>query len=49
VRPHLVHGAIVLSSDSIAGLCWHPKASAPIRISEFSIVGSPMSLFREAK
>jgi hypothetical protein len=49
VRPHMVHGAIVLSHDSMAGLCWHPQASAPVRISEFSIVGAPMCLIRELK
>ncbi len=42
VRPHAAHGAIVLSLDSIAGLCWYPLISAPISISRFSIVGSPM-------
>lgn len=49
VRPHLVHGAIVLSKDSAIGLCWHPQISAPIRISEFSVVGAPMRLIRELK
>jgi len=49
VRPHMVHGAIVLSIDSIVGLCWHPQASAPLPISEFSLVGTPMRLIREMK
>ena len=49
VRPHMVHGAIVLSFDSMAGLCWHPQASDPVRISEFSVVGAPMSFVREMK
>lgn len=49
VRPHMVHGAIVLSLDSMAGLCWHPQASAPVRISEFSIVAAPMCFIRERK
>jgi len=49
VRPQLVHGAVVLSLDSIAGLCWHPRAPAPVRISEFSIVGAPMWFLRELK
>jgi len=46
VRPHMVHGTIVLSQNSMAGLCWHPQAKSPIRISEFSIVGAPMSFVR---
>jgi hypothetical protein len=46
VRPQAVHGAIVLSVDSIAGLCWHPQLSAPVPFSEFSIVGSPMWFLR---
>ncbi len=46
VCPQLIHGAIVLSMDSIAGLCWHPQASTPVPISEFSIVGAPMWLLR---
>jgi hypothetical protein len=49
VRPHMVHGAIVLSIDSIVGLCWHPQASAPLPISDFSVVGAPMRLIREEK
>jgi len=49
VRPHMVHGAIVLSQDSMAGLCWHPQAALPIRFSEFSIVGTPMRVIRESK
>lgn len=47
VRPHMIHGAIVLSLDSMAGLCWHPQRAAPIRISAFSVVGAPMSLLRD--
>jgi hypothetical protein len=46
VRPHMIHGAIVISLDSIAGLCWHPQRAAPICISAFSVVGAPMSLWR---
>jgi proteasome lid subunit RPN8/RPN11 len=49
VRPHMVHGAIVLSLNSMSGLCWHPHASAPLRFSEFSIVGAPMCCIRELK
>jgi hypothetical protein len=42
VRPHVVHGAIVLSLDSLVGLCWHPQAITPVRFSEFSIIRAPM-------
>lgn len=46
VRPHLVHGAIVLSLDSAAGLCWHPQAPRPVVFSKFSVVGAPMRTWR---
>ena len=42
VCPDLVHGAIVLSADSMAARCWHPSLRLPIEINDFSIVGSPM-------
>jgi hypothetical protein len=48
VRPHLIHGAVVLSQNSFVGLCWHPQYSKPFRISEFSVVGAPMSSERSA-
>jgi len=46
VRPHLVHGAIVLSLDSAAGLCWHPQSPKPVVFSRFSVVGAPMRAWR---
>jgi proteasome lid subunit RPN8/RPN11 len=46
VRPHLVHGAIVLSLDSAAGLCSHPQALKPIVFTKFSVVGAPMRAWR---
>lgn len=49
VCPKLVHGATVLSANSMAGRCWHPHLPTPIPISEFSIVGSPMWFIRETK
>jgi hypothetical protein len=49
VRPHLVHGAIVLSLDSASGLCWHPQFPEPFRFSDCCVVGSPMSIARSAK
>jgi hypothetical protein len=49
VRPHLVHGAIVLSLDSAAGLCWHPQYSKPFQFSDLSTVGAPMSVVRSVE
>lgn len=49
VCPQLIHGAIIFSKDSMAGLCWHPRSRVPLRISEFSVVGSPMWNLRETK
>ncbi len=46
VRPDLPHGAIVLSCDSMAGLCWLPGLQKPVRISEVSVVGAPMQFIR---
>ncbi len=46
VRPDLPHGAIVLSCDSMAGLCWIPGLKKPVRISEFKVVGGPMQFMR---
>lgn len=44
VRPAMPHGAIILSKDSACGLCWYPKAANPIRVRDFTFVGSRMSL-----
>lgn len=46
VQPILPHGALVLSLDSIAGLCWIPGRRKPTRISVFTIVGAPMRFTR---
>lgn len=47
VRPELPHGALVLSLDSAAGLCWMPGSPRPARITEFTVVGAPMELMRD--
>jgi hypothetical protein len=39
VRPLLPHGVIVLSHDSMAGLCWLERDRPPIEIHEFIVVG----------
>ncbi len=47
VRPEYPHGALVLSMDSAAGLCWVQANRKPIRISDFDVVGRPMTLLRD--
>ena len=42
VRPEMPHGALVLSMDSLAGLCWLPMARQMEKISKFSIIGAPL-------
>lgn len=42
VRPEMPHGALVLSLDSAAGLCWHPSNRAATRISRITVVGAPI-------
>ena len=38
VRPHLPHGALILSLDQMNGWCWCPGKSQPIAMSRFSVV-----------
>lgn len=49
VQPKLPHGALVLSHDVMAGLCWIPGAVAhrPTRIQEFISVGAPFETMAE--
>lgn len=42
VRPTFPHGALVLSRDSLAGLCWVPNQPSPHRVA-CTIVRSPMA------
>lgn len=46
VQPKIPHGAVVLSLDSLAGLCWIPGSfhKGPIRIWESVSVGAPMQI-----
>jgi hypothetical protein len=46
VQPKFPHGAIVLSLDSMAGLCWVPGQRKPTCIVEFTVVGAPMKFIR---
>lgn len=39
VRPSLPHGVLVLSHDSVAGLCWLVRDKQPVEIEEFIVVG----------
>lgn len=39
VRPAMPHGALVLSHDSMAGLCWLPGHASPVPIDEFAVIG----------
>ena len=41
-RPEMPHGALVLSRDSIAGLCWNPPTKRRQTIDKFTIVGAPL-------
>lgn len=43
VQPRLPHGIIVLSHDSMTGLCWHPDSNKQIPIKQFSIINSQKS------
>ncbi len=47
VRPTFPHGALIISRDSLSGLCWMPGRKKPLRISGFNIVGFPMTFIRE--
>lgn len=48
VQPDYPHGAIVLSQDEMAGLCWSAGQEAPQIIQKFSIIGSPLKITQEA-
>ena len=44
VCPEFPHGALVLSMNSFAGICWHPDILTPISITEVIVVGAPMEV-----
>lgn len=46
VRPEMPHGALVVSRDSLYGMCWYPGVSAPIEIGDFVVVGFPIVFSR---
>lgn len=47
VRPTFPHGALVLSRDSVSGLCWMPGRRRPLQISSFTVVGFPVKFIRD--
>lgn len=46
VRPSMPHGVIVLSHDSMVGLCWMSRETPPIEIQEFVVVGPKVPCLR---
>ncbi len=46
VRPVLPHGVLVLSHDSMAGLCWLARNKHPVEIQEFVVVGTKVPSLR---
>lgn len=39
------HGALVLSYNSLAGLCWVARGIEPLRVDRFSVVGAPFRIW----
>lgn len=46
VRPAMPHGVLVLSHDSMAGMCWLPGRESYVPIDEFVVVGPQISGLR---
>lgn len=49
VQPALPHGALVLSHDSIHGLCWTPRERAVVPFDRYVFVGFPATSIRGAR
>jgi hypothetical protein len=49
VKPELPHGALVLSPDGAAGLCWYPRQKNPLRIRKITALGFPMKFLGGAQ
>jgi hypothetical protein len=43
--PAMPHGAIVLSHDRAAGLCWPKPGASPVPIGRFASVGAPLAVW----
>jgi hypothetical protein len=42
VAPAMPHGALVLSHDHAAGLCWYAANAAPVPIDRIASVSAPL-------
>lgn len=47
VRPEYPHSALVLSADSMNGICWLPKCATPCPIDKFVVVGARYERIRQ--
>ena len=45
VAPVMPHGAIVLSRNQAAGLCWYAQHAVPVPIDRFASVGAPLRMW----
>jgi hypothetical protein len=43
--PNVPHGALILSRDRAAGLCWRSAAAVPEPISAFRAIGAPLRMW----
>ena len=43
--PAMPHGAIVLSHDRAAGICWPKRGASPVPIGRFASVGAPLCVW----
>jgi hypothetical protein len=48
VRPHMPHGAIIVSHDALSGRCWYPGRRSPIDFTEVKIVGRQLRFIRSS-
>jgi hypothetical protein len=46
VQPQMPHGALVLSRNSLCGLCWYPQLPEPINVTDMLVVGAPLIWIR---
>lgn len=49
VRPKMPHGTLVMSHDSLAGLCWMPDSRRIVRIEKITVVGAPLQIIRRPR
>jgi len=46
VKPAWPHGLVVLSQDAMAGLAWNPTTREPVPMTEMTVVGQPLRIWR---